>query len=140
MKYQQTYYPIRRRPTWQKKTITTGKGFGAQSRWFIFYRYTRYNCLVAVDYDVNEWAYQCFMRDISLGGAYVETNQKISIGQKMALTLSAPGQPQCPIKGVVVRRDKMGVGIQFNELSSEQKSCICKLIKSDVPLKRDNQA
>lgn len=93
-------------------------------------RHNRYNCLVAVDYDISDWTYQCFLRDISLGGAYVETGQVISVGQKIVLTLSAPGLPHCAIDGEVVRRDKMGIGIRFNRLSDQQEAVIAVLTKN----------
>lgn len=115
--------------------IDENKSHGINQR-----RHTRFNCLVAVDYDVNEWTYQCFLRDISLGGAYVETNQRIGIGQEIALSLSAPGQPQCVFKGEVVRRDKFGIGIRFGELGPTQIDIIAMLTKTDVSLKKMSQS
>ena len=93
-------------------------------------RHDRYDCLVAVDYDISDWTYHCFLRDISLGGAYVETDQPITRGQKIVLAISAPKLPHCSIEAVVVRRDEKGIGIHFNSLSHQQKQIIGVLTKS----------
>ena len=38
-------------------------------------KHDRYEYLVAIDYDVSDYKYQCFLRDIFLGGVYIETDQ-----------------------------------------------------------------
>ena len=77
-------------------------------------QHDRFDCLVAVDYDISDWTYQCFMRDISLGGAYIETEQPIKVGQEIILTLTSPEfEHRCAIVGQVVRRDKKGIGVEF---------------------------
>lgn len=85
----------------------------------------RFDCLVAVDYDTNDWTYQSLLRDISLGGAYVETTKPMTEGQRIILTLSTH-RPEgtCSVKGVVVRTDTRGVGIQFDELTLKQRQVI----------------
>ena len=84
----------------------------------------RFDCLVAVDYYFSDWTYHCFLRDISLGGAYVETEQAIAAGQKIMLAISAPNLPHCSIEGVVARRDAKGIGIQFETLTHQQTQII----------------
>ena len=88
-------------------------------------KHDRFNCLVAVDYDISDWTYQCFLRDISLGGAYIETEQSIEIGRRITLTLSAPAlEGGCAITGQVVRRDEKGIGVRFDEVGLQQKKVI----------------
>lgn len=88
-------------------------------------KHDRYNLLVAVDYDISDLTYQCFLRDISQGGAYVETEQKIQIGQKINLTLSSPElERPAAIDCQVVRRDEKGIGVCFENLSLQQKKVI----------------
>lgn len=85
---------------------------------------------VAVDYYINEWPYQCFLRDISPGGAYIETDQPIAVGQVINLTLSTPYFKRgCAIKSQVVRRDKKGIGIIFKNLEICQKEMLHTLIR-----------
>jgi CheY-like chemotaxis protein len=92
----------------------------------------RFECLVAVDYDMSDWTYQCFLRDISLGGAYIETEQPIKVGQKIILTLSYPKlEPECAIDGHVVRRDQKGIGVRFDKINLHQKKVIQALTRGN---------
>lgn len=93
-------------------------------------RHDRYDCLVAVDYNISDWTYHCFLKDISLGGAYVETEHPIDVDQKITLAISAPDVPHCTIEGVVVRRDERGIGIRFDTLNRQQKRVITLMTKT----------
>jgi CheY-like chemotaxis protein len=98
-------------------------------------RHDRFECRVAVDYDIIDWTYQCFLRDISLGGAYIETEQPVKGGQKIVLTLSSPElERSCAIIGKVVRRDKNGIGVRFEEVGLQQKKVIQALNKGNFKL------
>jgi len=97
-------------------------------------RHDRHECQVAIDFDVSNWTYQCCLRDISQGGAYVETEQKIETGQKVLLTLASPGRNgQCVVNGTVARRDANGLAIAFEELSLHQKKIVQTLISQSNP-------
>lgn len=88
-------------------------------------RHDRFDCLVAVDYDVSNWTYQCFLRDISLGGAYLETEQAAPLGSRLILTLSAPAVAlSCKVQGKVVRHDPKGLAVSFEDLSLKQREVI----------------
>jgi len=85
----------------------------------------RLQCLVAVEYDMGDWTYQCYLQDISLGGVYIETAQFIEIGKEIDLMLASPTlKRRCTIAGKVVRRDKNGIGVCFSTLNAEQKEVI----------------
>ena len=88
-------------------------------------KHNRYDCLVGVDYDISDWTYQCYMRDISEGGAYIETEQSIKVGQRLTMSLTSPVlERTCAIKGTVVRRDPKGIGVRFENLTLQQKQVI----------------
>jgi len=94
-------------------------------------RHTRYDCLVGVEYRIDEACYQCYMRDLSEGGAYIETEQTVGMGQEMVLTLYSPMlERSCEIGGKVVRKDAGGVGVHFQSIIPEQKQVINSLIES----------
>jgi CheY-like chemotaxis protein len=95
-------------------------------------KHPRFDCLVAVDYDVSDWTYHCFLKDISLGGAYVETDHPIDVNQKVILAISAPNVPHCSLEGVVARRDGNGIGIRFDALSTQQEEIIALMTKTSV--------
>ena len=94
-------------------------------------KHDRYDCLVGVDYDISDWIYQCYMRDISEGGAYIETEQSVKVGQRLVMSLSSPVlERSCAINGEVVRRDPAGIGVRFDELTLQQKQVIRSLMES----------
>ncbi len=94
-------------------------------------KFDRYDCLVGVDYDISDWTYQCYMRDISEGGAYIETEQPIKVGQRLIMSLSSPVlESTCAIAGTVVRRDPKGIGVRFEDLTLQQKQVIRSLTET----------
>lgn len=94
-------------------------------------RYNRYDCLVAVEFRTNCVNYQCYMRDLSEGGAYIETEQPLMMGQQLLLSIYSPMlERSCIVSGLVVRTEAKGVGIRFEALAPQQKQVINSLIES----------
>ena len=94
-------------------------------------KFDRYDCLVGVDYDISDWTYQCNLRDISEGGVYIETEQPITVGQRLIISLSSPVlEKTCAINGTVVRRDPKGIGVRFESVTLSQKQVIRSLMES----------
>jgi len=63
--------------------------------------------------------FEDFVRNISAGGLYIETNLVTELGQKLTMTFSNPDSGD-PIKvlGKIVRVDPNGIGVKFNKLLS----------------------
>ncbi len=94
-------------------------------------QHSRYDCLVGVNYDISDWTYQCYMRDISEGGAYIETEQPIKVGQRLVMSLTSPVlERSCSIKGTAVRRDPKGIGVRFEDLTLQQKQVLRSLTET----------
>ena len=94
-------------------------------------QFNRYDCLVAVEFRIDEENYQCYLRDLSQGGAYIETEQPVKMGQQLLLSLYSPMlQRSCIIAGQAVRKEAQGVGVRFEALASGQKQVINSLIES----------
>lgn len=104
-------------------------------------QHSRYDCLVGVEYRIDDVNYHCYMRDLSEGGAYLETDQPVQLDQRLVLTLFSPMLEQsCAIKGIVVRRDKKGLGVRFEDLILDQKQVIRSLIESCcVPIPKPSE-
>ncbi|RKZ27311.1 hypothetical protein DRQ26_03260 [bacterium] len=95
-------------------------------------KHARFNCLVAVDYDIKDWSYQNFMRNLSLGGAFIETKNSIPVGQRILMSFSAANESvRCNIAGKVVRRTSDGFGVKFEQLSSQQSNVIKMIVEQD---------
>ena len=95
-------------------------------------KHDRYNILVSVDYDVRDLTCQCFLRDISIGGAYIETEQNIQVGDTISLSLVSPEiDGPTVIDCKVVRRDDRGIGVCFESVSPHQKKVVESLKRKD---------
>ena len=66
------------------------------------------NCKT-VDTDFNE-----YIQDLSSGGAFIQTNKKLTIGQEIAMTISLPSSRKAlKATGEIVRVSPKGVGVEF---------------------------
>ena len=94
----------------------------------------RYELLVALDFDIQQMTRHCSLRDISLGGAYVETDHDVDIGQVITLSLNSPLlRTSCSIDATVVRKDRGGIGVCFNITGPRQSRMIETLIDASLP-------
>lgn len=58
-----------------------------------------------------------YIKDISAGGLFIETDTALFINQELVITFFLPNsQKPIKIKGKVVRTDSKGFGIEFDEL------------------------
>jgi Tfp pilus assembly protein PilZ len=68
---------------------------------------------------------QCYngrIRDISRGGAFIETDSSFSVGKKILLNLSGKiAKKRVRLKGWIVRTEKNGFGISFNRRSGVER-------------------
>jgi CheY-like chemotaxis protein len=78
----------------------------------------RRQLLVIVDYETENITRQCSLCDISLKGAYLETDHPLEIGQTISLHFPSPelAKPQA-LKATVIRKNQRGIGIQFQNKS-----------------------
>lgn len=93
-------------------------------------KYERVECLVSIDCDLEDWSYLSVVRDISLGGAYIETDQPAKKDQEIILSLSTQNpERHCRITAKVVRRDARGIGVKFKLLTLLQSKMIKDLLE-----------
>jgi Tfp pilus assembly protein PilZ len=66
------------------------------------------NC-ETVDISFNE-----YIQDLSSGGAFIQTDKKLNIGQEIAMTISLPNsRKSLKATGEIVRISPKGVGVEF---------------------------
>ena len=59
------------------------------------------------------------IKDISPGGAYIESSHKLPLGETLVLAFTYPSYPQTiTLDARVVRKDRKGFGIQFSAVPS----------------------
>jgi Tfp pilus assembly protein PilZ len=84
-------------------------------------KYPRRSTLMEITYSSDQRRiFEDFVRNISAGGLFIETNLVTELGQKLTMTFSHPGSGD-PIKvlGKIIRVDSGGIGVKFNKLLSD---------------------
>lgn len=100
-------------------------------------RHERYNLDVAIACKSSKVTRQCSLQNISLTGAYIETDQQIKLHQNITLVLNSPSlQTSCSINATVVNREGKGAGVNFRISSPEQQQMIKLMIESSRKSRR----
>ena len=87
--------------------------------------HSRKSCMISTDYRVDGCNFEGFMLDISPTGAFIETSEAFSAGQQIQLAFSLPNIPgQLTMTGKILWIGKLGIGLQFKELSRKQMDSI----------------
>ncbi len=80
----------------------------------------RKECRIPVNYIYNECIYSSFIINISRDGCFIETQNPLSVREKIMLHILLDGDDQTlRIKGEVIYVDRIGMGIEFEELNGE---------------------
>ena len=83
-------------------------------------KYPRRSTLMEITYSSDQRRiFEDFVRNLSAGGLFIETNLVTELGQKITMTFSHPDSRD-PVKilGKIVRVDPNGIGVKFNKLLS----------------------
>jgi Tfp pilus assembly protein PilZ len=78
-------------------------------------------CLINANYSIQNKDYKSYILDISIGGVFVETNEKFIPGQKIVLNFTLPNN-QKPFKltGTISWGSPRGFGVKFDEIPVQQ--------------------
>lgn len=89
----------------------------------------RKSCFISVDYDTMDYSGNKRIHNLSSSGAYIEAGESFALGQDIILWLSAPDEenPFIKIPAKVVRRDQKGIGVEFDQLTDDQRKIIKKI-------------
>ncbi|MBF0451638.1 MAG: PilZ domain-containing protein [Candidatus Magnetomorum sp.] len=84
-------------------------------------KFPRKQCFMEVNYATQKVCDNNYMKDISEGGLFVQTDKKVAVGDDIILTFSFPGKSYIvKAVGCVVRIEKDGIGIEFqNEMMKD---------------------
>jgi len=80
--------------------------------------YLRKPCSIEVTYATEDETFTDFIKNISVGGVFMQTTAPLSVGQEISLVFPFPSQEE-PMKmtGEVVWKSPVGVGVRFIEVS-----------------------
>lgn len=96
-------------------------------------RHNRRSCFLSVDYDTESYSSRKYIRNLSVGGVYIEAGESFAVGQELLLWFSVSEDDRFSVKipGRVVRRDPDGIGVKFENLTAHQKEMIEMFEKMD---------
>ncbi len=79
-------------------------------------------CLLSVSWSDKDSIISDSIRNISETGVYIETTEKFSIGQEVAMRVLAPSKfpSDKHFNGIVVRIDDDGIGVKFTRETETQ--------------------
>ena len=92
---------------------------------------SRKPCVIRVDFSTEGHSAQELISDISIGGAFIKTEQPLVMGQQVDLSFSVPNfEKSFDLSGQVVRCDDQGIGVKFNSLTDKQQELMMSFIES----------
>jgi len=78
-------------------------------------------CLINANYIIQDRNFKSSILDISIGGVFIETNEKLPVGQDMVLNFSLPNySKQFTFNGKIAWSGPRGFGVQFEEVTPLQ--------------------
>jgi Tfp pilus assembly protein PilZ len=78
-------------------------------------------CLINANYIIQNKDYKSYILDISIGGVFIETNEKFTIGQEIGLNFSLPSyQKPFKLSGTISWSSPRGFGVKFDKMPSQQ--------------------
>ncbi len=77
-------------------------------------KYFGKNQLLLANCETVDSVFNEYIQDLSSGGAFIQTNKKLTIGQEIAMTISLPNSRKAlKATGEIVRVSPKGVGVEF---------------------------
>jgi Tfp pilus assembly protein PilZ len=87
-------------------------------------------CSIPVKCRVGNRTFKSHLIDISAVGAFIETNERSEIGQKIQMALKLPNYPKTfELRGRIARSGPKGIGVRLYSLTQTQEEIIGKFIE-----------
>ena len=100
-------------------------------------RFVRHRVRMKVQVEDMQSMFQLVSRDVSAGGIYLETAEKISVGTQVEVSMAHPiGKEVMTLAGRVVRRDTYGVGVAFSGIGEPKRKELLRFVLSGRAPKR----
>jgi Tfp pilus assembly protein PilZ len=91
----------------------------------------RKSCLINANYRIKGSTFRSYILDISIGGVFIETNERIPVGETIILNFSLPSQSQpFSMSGKIAWSGPQGFGVKFENPSAPQGKAIKSYVDS----------
>jgi Tfp pilus assembly protein PilZ len=90
-------------------------------------------CSIPVKCKIGNRTFKSHIIDISEVGAFIETNDRFTVGQKILMGLKLPDSPKAfELKGRIARSGSKGIGVRFYNLTQPQGQIIHTFIENKL--------
>jgi Tfp pilus assembly protein PilZ len=87
-------------------------------------------CEIPINFCIRNCIYAESIRDISQNGLFIETKKPLAVGDDIYMSFNMQGYDRpFKISGVIVQRNRMGVGVEFKEVRPYIEQMLIALIK-----------
>ena len=87
---------------------------------------------IAIDYDTEDGSYRSYVKSISMGGVFIETEESFIVGQKITLTFSSGyDHNSFMLTGKVTNRVPKGIEVEFENLTQQELSLLSSLSETE---------
>lgn len=76
-------------------------------------------------------AFPVFLRDASVGGAFLETPETLAFGARVTVIVSLPGLADARLPGIVRWNKPTGLGVQFDLLGARETHALTTLMRGN---------
>jgi uncharacterized protein (TIGR02266 family) len=98
----------------------------------------RRTCLINASYTVRGRSFRSYILDISIGGVFIETGDRQTVGEPVTLLFSLPDAAQ-PFKtqGLIAWSGPQGFGVRFENLAPPQGNAIRTYVEKETSSRTD---
>lgn len=90
----------------------------------------RRSCLINAAFTVRGRRYRSYLLDISIGGVFVETAERFSVGEPVEVSFSLPDRrAPLALRGLIAWSGPRGFGVRFDRLSPAQSEAIQSFVR-----------
>lgn len=92
----------------------------------------RKSCLINANYRVQGNSFRSYILDISIGGVFIETSERLPVGEDITLNFTLPSSSQpFSMAGKIAWSGPQGFGVKFESVPTPQGSAIKKYVEVD---------
>jgi uncharacterized protein (TIGR02266 family) len=92
----------------------------------------RKSCLINANYRIQGNNFRSYILDISIGGVFIETSERVPVGESIVLNFTLPSLPQpFTLPGKIAWSGPQGFGVKFESIPKPQGSAIQKYVEKE---------
>jgi uncharacterized protein (TIGR02266 family) len=92
----------------------------------------RKSCLINANYAIKGRSFRSYILDVSIGGVFIETNERFPVGEVITLNFALPDLTHpFALKGKIAWSGPRGFGVRFEGLHGEHSSIIKSYVEKE---------